>query len=573
MVRRLTALVLLFVVFNTGVLGAQAATGGITPGQQTSETPYIDLDSDTVPDQINWDTTFGTAVQVSDTDLSGEIWSEGMGWIKLDPLGGGVTNDGAGTLSGYAWGHNAGWISFDCNNGSNCGSNGNFGVDIDPTTGNFSGDAWSENFGWIHFACPGASTCVNTDWRPDTVTPGGGGSGGHPECSDGVDNDGDGSTDYPSDSGCTSPTDNSEGAAITGYACSDGLDNDGDGYTDYPSDPGCVTSSDTSEFNQFDIYPEPPTLEEVTDEPTDVDLEAFTTDEGYPFDPVLDTTISFTDPNGTPLTRDLDSAYYLPATYETVFTLTTKEPATRVWSYVIYIGDVPDSREIINESHNIIERLFRMFFVQFAQAEGLSDRYEYEKMSPTQFKLKYTTPDKPGIYEFYTVVEYASSQTEVIRTDMVIVEFNGDTFKSNLIFGNWSPLSANVSLWSRNATTGEFEIAKIEEGKANPMISNEKGLYSFVVPQGDYLIRADKNGYYDFESKVFPAERNGDIVNYRVELVCSFFGNLWCGWEVKLAIILLIIYIATRKKKRRRKTTPFVKGTEGSHVSTDNPVL
>ena len=32
-------------------------------------------------------------------------------------------------------------------------------------------------------------------------------------------------------------------------ACGDGLDNDGDGLTDYPADPGCTSSADTDEFN------------------------------------------------------------------------------------------------------------------------------------------------------------------------------------------------------------------------------------------------------------------------------------------------------------------------------------
>ncbi|MBI4393846.1 MAG: S8 family serine peptidase [Euryarchaeota archaeon] len=32
-------------------------------------------------------------------------------------------------------------------------------------------------------------------------------------------------------------------------ACGDGLDNDGDGLTDYPADPGCTSTSDTDEFN------------------------------------------------------------------------------------------------------------------------------------------------------------------------------------------------------------------------------------------------------------------------------------------------------------------------------------
>lgn len=55
-----------------------------------------------------------------------------------------------------------------------------------------------------------------------------------PECRDGIDNDGDGFTDFPSDPGCWG---NQDGAELA--ACSDGIDNDFDGLVDYPNDPGC----------------------------------------------------------------------------------------------------------------------------------------------------------------------------------------------------------------------------------------------------------------------------------------------------------------------------------------------
>ncbi len=76
------------------------------------------------------------------------------------------------------------------------------------------------------------------------------GLGGGPtyQCSDGIDNDGDGLTDYPADPGCSSSTDNDEYNAPTPQ-CSDGIDNDGDGLTDYPADPGCSSSSDDDEYN------------------------------------------------------------------------------------------------------------------------------------------------------------------------------------------------------------------------------------------------------------------------------------------------------------------------------------
>jgi cysteine-rich repeat protein len=57
-------------------------------------------------------------------------------------------------------------------------------------------------------------------------------------CGDGHDDDGDGLTDYPQDSGCANASDTSERGPSR--QCDDGLDNDGDGLVDYPSDPGCA---------------------------------------------------------------------------------------------------------------------------------------------------------------------------------------------------------------------------------------------------------------------------------------------------------------------------------------------
>jgi hypothetical protein len=70
-------------------------------------------------------------------------------------------------------------------------------------------------------------------------------------CSDGIDNDGDGLTDYPEDPGCSSVTDDDEYNAppTQTYQCSDEFDNDGDGLTDYPEDPGCASITDNDEYN------------------------------------------------------------------------------------------------------------------------------------------------------------------------------------------------------------------------------------------------------------------------------------------------------------------------------------
>ena len=68
-------------------------------------------------------------------------------------------------------------------------------------------------------------------------------------CTNGIDDDGDGLADYPSDPGCTSPFDNSEKEA--GHVCDDGADNDGDQKIDFridgSGDPGCDGPTDSSE--------------------------------------------------------------------------------------------------------------------------------------------------------------------------------------------------------------------------------------------------------------------------------------------------------------------------------------
>ncbi|MBA3460416.1 MAG: hypothetical protein H0T46_10675 [Deltaproteobacteria bacterium] len=66
-------------------------------------------------------------------------------------------------------------------------------------------------------------------------------------CDDGMDNDGDGKTDYPADPGCMTPADNDEADPATAPVCADGMDNDADALVDWPSDYGCVAASGTSE--------------------------------------------------------------------------------------------------------------------------------------------------------------------------------------------------------------------------------------------------------------------------------------------------------------------------------------
>jgi hypothetical protein len=62
-------------------------------------------------------------------------------------------------------------------------------------------------------------------------------------CADGIDNDGDGRTDYPADRGCR----DAGPLALESPACQDGIDNDRDSYRDFPADRECAASWGTRE--------------------------------------------------------------------------------------------------------------------------------------------------------------------------------------------------------------------------------------------------------------------------------------------------------------------------------------
>ena len=126
-------------------------------------------------DWFNFKPTYGGeyyGVKVTETEVTGFVWNQDIGWINLNPPGYGVTitlspDRKTGALAGWAWSENTGWISFSCDNTGSCDTV-DYGVAIDFTDGRFNGYAWGENIGWINFnleAFP--ESAVITEWEHD----------------------------------------------------------------------------------------------------------------------------------------------------------------------------------------------------------------------------------------------------------------------------------------------------------------------------------------------------------------------------------------------------------------------
>jgi hypothetical protein len=255
-------------ILGTGTASASIVSGTIDTHNHNWYIVHL-LDDTGLP--ANLDINFGkfttqssANITVDDDGLHGFAWGSLAGWIVMNckdtTSGCSATNDNfkvaissTGLLSGYAWGENTGWINFGPFTDTSISrvqikSDGRFQGNLGD-----AGYAWSENLGWITFDCSAFYSCVETDYRPSSV---------RPQCSNNIDDDGDGDIDLQ-DAGCTDIHDDTEkilpvtAAVGTNMQCSNGKDDDGDGFTDFPFDPNCTSRQDNSESPDPVFFPKP----------------------------------------------------------------------------------------------------------------------------------------------------------------------------------------------------------------------------------------------------------------------------------------------------------------------------
>ena len=183
------------------------------------------------PPTLSGGTSCGAYV---DWGASGGIAVSVKGWARACSVYIDCTDPSRGLKETYETGNWDGWIALGDTDTSDSVS---YGVKLNTTNGQMSGYAWGSGVvGWVDFsgvtivddctttgicpppACPNGTPvppsgiCVPGPTCPNgtPVPPSGICSSNPPQCSDGIDNDGDGTIDFPADPGCTDPNDDDE---------------------------------------------------------------------------------------------------------------------------------------------------------------------------------------------------------------------------------------------------------------------------------------------------------------------------------------------------------------------------
>ena len=204
---------------------------------------------------------------------------------------------------------------------------------------------------------------------------------------------------------------------------------------------------------------------------------------------------------------------------------------------------------------------------------SLDDLVEKAEPIPVENKLvlssfEYTDPDHdgiytadvispvvPGEYEVITVIDYLDPVLGVRQMRMItVIDPEGYVFEKNNGKETRIP-SAVVSLFSLNTVTKKYELWPSKEyQQENPQITDIRGTYSFLVPEGSYYFEVEAPGYDSYNGKVFVVTE-GSGIHQNIELNSSGRSLLAdIDWKTILlfVVLLLLVYNLYRNREQNK---------------------
>lgn len=162
------------------------------------------------------------------------------------------------------------------------------------------------------------------------------------------------------------------------------------------------------------------------------------------------------------------------------------------------------------------------------------------------------TPIPAGEYEILTVMDYEDIRlgSKEIRL-VTVVDPEGYVFES-VRNQELRITGAVVILNWFNTETSQYEQWPAEKYQQdNPQITDVRGAYSFLVPQGMYSIKVDAPGYLSYEGKPFEVIEGGGVhVNIQLKTQRWYLFALDWKTGILFLVVALLGYNFYRDKKR-----------------------
>ena len=178
------------------------------------------------------------------------------------------------------------------------------------------------------------------------------------------------------------------------------------------------------------------------------------------------------------------------------------------------------------------------------QTALLVQKFAYTETKPGVFTADINAPTDEGQYEITTIVEYKDANLTPTATKLItVVDPEGYVYKQTAD-GKLRIQSATVSIYWLNPSTNQYELWPADKFmQKNPVVTDDTGKYSFLVPAGKYYMTAVAANYSNWKSDPFSiTEDNGirmDIEMKKNTWLPDWLN--WFNWEAVIAVLLLVI--------------------------------
>lgn len=182
--------------------------------------------------------------------------------------------------------------------------------------------------------------------------------------------------------------------------------------------------------------------------------------------------------------------------------------------------------------------------------------------------FEYEDPDRDGIYEArvqapvvngeYDILTFIAYKDQDLGDRQIaltaVIDPEGYIYESfagrEIRIGG-----ATVSIYQQDIKTGNYNIWVAQDyAQQNPQITDRRGSYAFLVPEGSYYIEVVAEGYQPYQTKPFIVQSDTAGVHMNIELIAISSSWRWFDWKViiLIAILLLVTYHVYTDRRRIR---------------------
>ncbi|OHA67702.1 MAG: hypothetical protein A3C82_00365 [Candidatus Wildermuthbacteria bacterium RIFCSPHIGHO2_02_FULL_47_12] len=234
-------------------------------------------------------------------------------------------------------------------------------------------------------------------------------------------------------------------------------------------------------------------------------------------------------------------------------TVKPESPAKSIKGYVVFKSKKPSPTLNQMPFHNVAASvLFAEPVFAYAQEQPVRTEelllfmeFEYADLDGDGiYTAEIQAPLVAGEYEIITVMDYEdlSLGTKEIRLTTVI-DPEGYVY-TQLPEGKTRIVGAVVSLFWLNPKMEQYQLWPAKEyQQENPQITDDTGIYSFLVPPGLYYLKVEAPHYPVYQSDAFSVEE-GKGIHMNIELKGKFWWLQLIDWKIFVVVIfgVLLLY-------------------------------